>query len=149
MIGVRDRQTGEVRGEVIPNTTAEMMQGFVIDNVAEGSTVYTDEHRSYRGLPFKHETVRHSVSEYVRDQAHTNGLESFWATLKRGYHGVYHHMSHWHLFRYVNEFAERHNMRSRGLDTVEMMGEIFKGMVGNRLRYRDLIAANPKKKGGD
>ena len=64
-------------------------------------------------MPFDHETVNHSVSEYVRDQAHTNGIESFWSMLKRGYHGTFHHMSPEHLHRYVNEFAGRHNIRIR------------------------------------
>ena len=50
-------------------------------------------------MPRAHEVVKHSVSEYVRGQAHTNGMESFWATLKRGYDGVYHHMSVKHLPR--------------------------------------------------
>ena len=82
--------------------------------------------------------VNHSISEYVRDQAHTNGIESFWATLKRGYHGTYHHMSAKHLDRYVGEFSGRHNDRER--DTIDQMAHIAQGMVGKRLRYNDLIA---------
>ena len=66
---------------------------FVGDHAAEGATVYTDDHQSYGGLSFEHEAVKHSVSEYVRDQVHTNGIESFWAALKRGYHGTFHHIS--------------------------------------------------------
>ena len=90
-------------------------------------------------MPFDHETVNHSISEYVRDQAHTNGIESFWSMLKRGYHGTYHHMSAKHLDRYVGEFAGRHNDRER--DTIDQMAGIAQGMVGKRLRYEDLIAA--------
>ena len=41
--------------------------------------VYTDENMAYYGLPFPHETVKHSVREYVHGQAHTNGIESLWA----------------------------------------------------------------------
>ena len=89
-------------------------------------------------MPFDHETVNHSVSEYVRDQAHTNGIESFWATLKRGYHGTFHHISPKHLHRYVNEFVTRHNMRSS--DTDAMMAETVARMAGKRLMYRDLVA---------
>ena len=62
-----------------------------------GSSVYTDDHRSYIGVPFEHTSVKHSVGEYVNGMAHTNGIESFWAMLKRGYHGTYHHMSPKHL----------------------------------------------------
>lgn len=98
--------------------------------------VYTDEHRAYEGLP-NHESVKHSVSEYVRDQAHTNGLESFWSLLKRGYHGTHHHMSPKHLSRYVNEFAGRHNNRPK--DTINQMRSIVQGMDGKRLPYQDLI----------
>ena len=87
---------------------------------------------------FDHEKVNHNVGEYVRDQAHTNGIESFWSLLKRGYHGTFHHISPKHLPRYVNEFATRHNLRER--DTEAMMGETVARMVGKRIMYRDLIA---------
>ena len=91
-------------------------------------------------LPFDHETVKHSVSEYVRDQAHTNGVESFWALLKRGYVGIYHKMSPKHLDRYVTEFERRHNIRDE--DTLDQMDALVEGMGRKRLRYRELIADN-------
>lgn len=98
----------------------------------------TDEHRSYKGMMnYSHKFVCHSVSEYVNGQAHTNGIESFWALLKRGYHGIHHHMSHKHLGQYVNEFAGRHNTRK--LDTIEQMVEIAKNMTGKQLKYKDLV----------
>jgi len=74
----------------------------------------------------------------VKDQAHTNGIESFWALFKRGYYSTYHKISVKHLHRYVAEFAGRHNLRS--LDTIEQMAALAVGMVGKRLRYQDLIA---------
>ena len=89
-------------------------------------------------MPFEHETVKHSISEFVSGMAHTNGIESFWATLKRGYHGTYHHMSEKHLDRYVNEFSGRHN--ARPLDTIDQMASVVDGMVGKRLMYRELTA---------
>ena len=70
-------------------------------------------------------------------QAHTNGIESFWALLKRGYYGTYHRMRPKHLQRYVDEFADRHNMRP--LDTIDQMKAMVRGMDGKRLRYRDLV----------
>ncbi len=98
---------------------------------------YTDEHKAYPGMSgLIHEAVCHSVGEYLRGQARTNGMESFWATLKRGYHGVYHYMSEKHLDRYVNEFAGRHN--NRKADTPDQMAAIAQSMTGKRLRYRDL-----------
>ncbi len=136
--GAKDRATNRVSARVLENTDKETLHGFVGDHAAEGATVYTDDHQSYGGLPFEHEAVKHSVSEYVRDQAHTNGIESFWATLKRGYHGTFHHISPKHLHRYVNEFATRHNMRPK--DTEAMMADTVARMVGKRLMYRDLVA---------
>ncbi len=98
--------------------------------------MYTDEARAYDGLANR-ETVKHSVSEYVNGQAHTNGVESFWSMLKRGYHGTYHKMSPKHLQRYVNEFSGRHNIRP--MDTAEQMRAIIQGLEGKRLRYRELV----------
>ena len=89
-------------------------------------------------MPFEHGTVKHSIGEYVNGMAHTNGIESFWALLKRGYHGTYHHMSEKHLNRYVTEFAGRHNVRPA--DTVDQMQAMARNMAGRRLRYADLIA---------
>lgn len=70
--------------------------------------------------------------------AHTNGVESFWASLKRGYNGVYHQMSAKHLDRYVAEFSGRHN--DRPADTVDQIRRLVRGMDGKRLRYQDLTA---------
>ena len=117
--GAKDRATNRISAEVVEGTDTASLQGFVASRAAKGAKVYTDQAAGYKGMSFDHETVNHSVSEYVRDQAHTNGIESFWATLKRGYHGTFHHISPKHLHRYVNEFATRHNMRTK--DTEAMM----------------------------
>ena len=79
--GARDRATNRVNAAMIKGTDAQTLQGFVADNAADGATVYTDDHKGYKGMPFEHEVVKHSVSEYVNGMAHTNGIESFWATL--------------------------------------------------------------------
>ncbi len=97
--GVRDRNTGQVVAKVVDKTDAETLQGFVTDHTVEDAQIFTDDASAYKGIDRPHEAVRHSVGEYVRDQAHTNGLESFWAPLKRGYNGVYHKMSPKHLDR--------------------------------------------------
>ena len=88
-----NRATNTISAAIIENTDATTLQGFVASRAADGASVYTDQAAGYKGMPFEHEAVNHSVSEYVRDQAHTNGIESFWATLKRGYHGTFHHIS--------------------------------------------------------
>ncbi|MCY4157574.1 MAG: IS1595 family transposase [Gammaproteobacteria bacterium] len=104
-----------------------------------GAMIYTDDARAYKGLP-NHEAVKHSVSEYVRDQVHTNGIESFWSLLKRGYQGIYHKMSPKHLDRYVREYSHRHNVRE--CDTIDQMNSLVEGMRLKRLKYKDLIADN-------
>ena len=74
----------------------------------------------------------------MRGQAHTNGMESFWATLKRAHKGTFHHFSVKHLDRYVSEFAGRHNVRDA--DTVDQMAAMVRGFEGLRLSYQALIA---------
>ena len=89
-------------------------------------------------VAFKHEAVKHSVKEFVKDMAHTNGIESFWSMLKRGYVGTYHKMSFKHLGRYAAEFAGRHNVRR--LDTAGQMEALVRSMAGKRLKYSELVA---------
>ena len=137
--GIRDRATGKVKAAVVPDTRAATLQGFVTDHTVEGATVYTDDAAAYKGMRGRHhEAVKHSAGEYVRGMANTNGMESFWAALKRGHDGTFHHFSEKHLDRYVTEFAGRHNIRGR--DTADQMAHVARGMAGRRLRYADLIA---------
>lgn len=112
VVGAKDRNSNQVQAKVVPATDKHTLHGFVATNVAGGAKVFTDEHSGYVGMVgMQHQAVRHSVSEYVNGQA-TNGIESFWASLKRGYHGVYHHMAPDHLHRCINEFAGRYNTTS-------------------------------------
>ena len=137
--GIKDRDTNKVSAKVVEKTDSETLHGFISDHVEQGSTVYTDEATAYNNLvDFDHESVKHSVGEYVRLQAHTNGIESFWAMLKRGHNGVYHKMSAKHLNRYVNEFVGRQNMRSK--DTLNQMAACVDNMNGKTLPYHKLIA---------
>ena len=138
VVGMKDRDTGQITSEVVDATDAPTLQGFVERNTEVDAMVYTDEASAYRGMPRMHEAVKHSVSEYVRGMAHTNGMESHWASLKSGYDGVYHQMSDKHLHRYVTEFEGRHNRRP--LDTAEQMAVMARTAEGKQLRYADLIA---------
>ena len=138
VLGVRDRATGQVKAQVVQDTTAKTLQGFVERHTDAGAIVYTDEAAAYKGINRPHEAVKHSVGEYVRNMAHTNGMESFWAMLKRGYYGTFHHFSEKHMQRYVNEFSGRHNHRS--LDTIDQMNAVVMALRGKRLRYATLIA---------
>jgi len=140
IVGVKDRDSNRVAAKVVRSTDAATLQGFVAKHATPGATVYSDEAAAYQGLPFPHEAVKHSVAEYVRGMAHTNGVESFWATLKRAHKGVFHKMSPKHLQRYVSEFAGKHNVRDQ--DTLAQMTALVAGMVGKRLMYRDLVADN-------
>ena len=136
VVGAKDRETGTVSAKVVESNASDTLVPFVAKRTAPGATVYTDEHAAYRGLP-NHAAVKHGVGQYVDGQAHTNGIESFWAMLKRGYHGTYHQVSAKHLQRYVDEFSGRHNVRN--LDTLDQMALVAKSMDGKRLRYRELI----------
>ena len=139
VVGVKDRATNKVSAAVVGGTDAITLQSFVKDRVISDARVYTDELASYGGMPFfDHETVNHSRSEYVRGDAHTNGIESFWSMFRRAYHGTYHHISQKHLQRYVDQFAEKQSDRELG--TRGQMRAVVAGMVGRRLLYRNLVA---------
>lgn len=137
VVAVKDRHSNQIAATVTDRTDAETLQGFVTGHTSEDAMVYTDDHGAYRGLRH-HATVRHSVGEYVAGKAHVNGVESFWALLKRGLNGTFHHVSVKHLDRYVAEFAGRHNIRP--MDTDKQMARTAAGMVGKRLQYAELVA---------
>lgn len=129
------------RVTAIKRTNAATLVAFVQDNAPEGGTIVTDEFRAYNGLGalgYTHKTVRHSAGEYVRDMAHTNGIEIFWSLLKRGYIGVCHYMSEQHLHRYITEFSFRHNTAQVG--TVAFINMTIDRMVDKRLTYKDPFA---------
>lgn len=137
--GLKDRKTGQIRAQVVESTDGATLKQFVYDNTESGSTVYTDESTSYKGMiGMDHETVTHSVGEWVKGLAHTNGLEGFWSRFKRAYHGTYHKISKKHLNLYIDEFLGKHNIRN--LDTMSQMQHVVACMVGKRLKYKDLIS---------
>jgi transposase-like protein len=137
VIGIRER-TGRIKAKPADNTEKAELQGFIQSSVNQGSTVYTDEHRSYIGLQgYDHKSVNHSAGEYVNGQAHTNGIESFWALLKRGYYGTFHHFSIKHIERYVNEFAARNN--NRFCDTEDVLAITAKSINGKIIHYKDIV----------
>ena len=114
VIGAISRK-GNVVCEVIENTDASTLNRFVRKAVSDRvSLVATDEHRGYAHLDaigFPHETVSHSMGEYVRGNVHTNNIESFWSLLKRGVVGTFHNVSKDYLPLYLAEFSFRHNNR--------------------------------------
>ena len=138
VVGMKDRDTNYITAEVVEDTKAKTLQDFVHKRTEKDAVVYTDEAQAYWGLKRPHAAVMHSVKEYVDGEVTTNGVESFWSLLKRGYVGTYHHMSAKHLHRYVKEFSGRHNRRP--LDTADQMAHMVRCSVGKRLTFQNLIA---------
>ena len=143
IIAGRERATGRVKAEVRPNITARNAIGFAHRHVQVGSTIHTDESGLYRrvgGLLYRHETINHGLGEYVRGNVTTNGIESVFAVLKRGLHGVYHHASPKHLHRYVSEFTFRLGDGEVSRHTLQRLDSLFRAAIGQRLTYAELIA---------
>ena len=138
VVGLKDRATNQIKTEVVAKTDGPTLRGFVETHTEDDAQVYTDEARAYQGLNRPHEAVAHSAGEYVRNMAHTNGLESHWALFKRGLDGIYHHVSVKHLPRYTSEFSGRHNTRPQ--DTQEQMEGMVKRADGKRITYDKLVA---------
>lgn len=142
VLGMRERG-GRTRAKPVENTDAASLHSEVLEYVESGSVLHTDEHAGYQGLDgifYKHHAINHGAGEYVRDGVSTNGIESVWAVLKRGLHGVYHHASDKHLARYVNEFTFRLNDGDVKRHTMERLASLITASFGLRLTYQNLTA---------
>ncbi|MBS1723156.1 MAG: IS1595 family transposase [Armatimonadetes bacterium] len=105
---------GDIVAEVVPNVKAKTLIPFVTENVERGSTVYTDEHGSYRTLPnhgYRHSDIPHDLDIFVLGDLHTNTIEGFWGNFKTGTRGAYKHIKPCYLQMYVNEYSFRYNRR--------------------------------------
>ncbi len=140
--GAKDRKTNRISAKVVEGTDRKTLQGFIAERVSPDATVYTDGHKSCKGIPNRHKAVKHSVSRHVNGMAHTNGLESFWSLLKKGCHGTFHHFTPKHMNGYISEFVTRHNIRRQ--DTIVMMGDTVGLMVGKRLTCKQLVGRHNK-----
>ena len=112
-------------------------------NIEQGSTLYTYEHKDYDVLVsifFSLERINHSVKEFVREMAHTNGIESVWAVLNRGHDGTDHNCSVKHCRDYVNEFSFRLNQGNVKQDTQHGLDSLFRSMAGKTITYKELTA---------
>lgn len=143
VVGIIERETGRVYAKPINSATMDELVPFVHQHTEPGTQVYADEAPAYNALHRPLETVAHSRGEYVRDEVSTNLIESFWAELKRSYHGSYHWWSHKHLGRYVDEIVWRHNHRQ--LPTLERIGLVAAAMVGRSLTYEELTDPPPER----
>jgi transposase-like protein len=112
VFGIRERG-GRVRARVMPKVSQQEIERTMFHNIdRRTSRLITDEHALYMhiGKMLPHDVIRHN-SEYVRGEIHTQGIESFWAVLKRGLIGTYHHVDAGYLAQYVAEYEFRHNTR--------------------------------------
>jgi transposase-like protein len=133
-------RSGEARSKHIANVTSETVRPLIVTTASRKSHFRTDESGIYWkvGEEFKtHETVVHSAEEYVRGDAHVNTAEGYFAILKRGIYGIYHHVSEAHLHRYLAEFDFRYSNRSKlGIEDTERAAILLRGTKGKRLLYR-------------
>jgi ISXO2-like transposase domain len=130
---------GAVRSFHVPEVTGTNLRQIVEAQLAGKTIVYSDANHTtrYSAKSFPSLAVNHRAGEYVRGDVHTNTIESFFATMKRGIMGTYHHVSQQHLKRYLAEFDFRHNERmALGVDDSERATKALKGIVGKRLTYR-------------
>jgi len=134
VLGILDRNNKKIRTSVIPERTADQMQGAVLKNVERGATVYSDEFASSWRMDkeYVHEVVNH-LETYVNGKVHTNGMENFWSLLKRGLKGTYISVEPFHLFRYVDEQAFRYNERTA--TDAERFATVLCSIGGKRLTY--------------
>lgn len=148
VFGAKSRESGEVRAMVLPCNDSYRLHGAVGETVAKGSTLCTDDNRAYRGIKgYRHRVVKHSAREYVKGMAHTNGIESFWAILKRAYIGTFHNFSAKHLARYADEFAFKANTKDlpafneSGIGSgITAIRQYIAGAEGRRLTYKALTS---------
>jgi transposase-like protein len=137
VMGLLERHGGEVRTLVLNGLTQESLQPKVRANVEQDSHLYTDAHGGYTGLnsDYFHMVINHA-EEYVNGNIHTNGIENFWALLKRTIKGTYVSIEPFHLFRYLDEQSFRFN--NRKLNDSERFMIVSNQILGRRLTYREL-----------
>lgn len=141
VVGLLERG-GKLLTFVVPSTGQDILHPIMVDHVAAGSTLITDHHKSYLGLDSHclHVRVKGETNDgnYKTDRHfHTNNIENFWSTFKRGIIGIYHSVSEKHLHRYTTEFGYRYNNRQ---DSGVIKFETAVGKSGSkRLKYEKLI----------
>jgi transposase-like protein len=140
VVALVERNTGRVRTKTMERVTAQTLWGVIRQNLDTEAMMMTDDFPAYNGLVAKHETVNHSRGQYKRGNAHTNTVEGFFSLLKRGIHGVYHHVSRGHLQRYCDEFAFRYERRK--VSDGERAVMLVEGAEGKRLTYSQPATAS-------
>jgi transposase-like protein len=141
VVGMRERG-GRTKAVPVDGVGAITIDATVRQNVELGATLHTDDYQAYRRLDkdYDHRTVNHSLQKYVENGVTTNSIESVFAVMRRGLHGVYHHASKKHLRRYVNEFTWRLNDGNVARHTMQRLDSFIRAVAGHRLTYERLIA---------
>jgi len=138
VMGFKERQ-GKVKVEIIPNITNKTLKEKINSNIEKNAFICTDELRGYSNLEnYTHFKVNHSAKEYVNGMASTNGIESFWGVLKRGYYGTYHNFTKKHLQKYIDEFTFRQNEGNCKIDTIDRINSLCNNAKNKRLTYKQL-----------
>jgi transposase-like protein len=137
VVGMLERG-GKVKATVVAERNKETLLAIAHAEIASGSTVITDELHAYRGMNHTHEVVNHAL-EYVRGHIHTNGIESFWAMLKRGLAGTYISVEPFHLDAYVAEQVFRYNTR-KDFNDATRFEQCMSQIQGKRLTYAELTS---------
>ncbi len=139
ILGMRERG-GKTKAVVVEKVDGNTIKNYVERQVIPGSELYTDEHAAYKFVAgLNHQSVNHSAKQFVDGMAHTNGIESVWAVLKRGFYGTYHHFSQKHTQGYVDEFIFRLNEGNVKEVTMRRIGALLDKSVGVRLTYAGLV----------
>lgn len=132
---------GKVRSMHLNSVSASTLRPILKAQIdAEKTRLMTDGEGQYRlvaDMFADHQVVNHGIGEYVRGDAYTNTIESYFAIMKRGITGVYHHVSGQHLKRYVAEYDFRYNNRTAlGVDDFARTVAALAGIKGKRLTYK-------------
>lgn len=138
VVGAKDPELNPFAAKVVQSTDVPALQGFVEGLNDPGAKVYTNETKAYTSIGRDHESVNHSVSEYLPEMSDKERIESFWAMIGSGTEGAHHHISASHLDRYVAEFTGRYNIRKA--KTMKQMRTVVANLLGERIMYRDLIS---------
>ena len=137
VVGLKSR-SGKVKAFSVEKTNQKTLTKTIRENVEAGANVYTDQYPAYKNLKeFNHQRVNNSLGQYVNGIVHTNGIESFWALVRRGHFGYYHYWSQKHLQKYINEFAIRYNMKD--VHPLTRIDSVIQNSVNKRLTYKGLI----------
>jgi transposase-like protein len=145
VIGLRERG-GRTKAVVAQSKGTRALIRAISENVEPGSMIHTDEYAGYAqiGKEYGHKSINHQKGEYSHKGVTTNSVESVFAVLRRGLHGVYHKASKKHLARYVDEFAWRLNEGNVQRHTLERLDSFVDAVTGHRITYKKLIADNGK-----